>query len=81
MSSPNLNQISNDLLKNCIHGDDRAFDEVVKKTQKDVYSLAFRWSRDRELAFDICQEVYVKFYKFLPKWDFFVYGKKLGYTG
>ena len=59
-----------DLLKRSVDGDDQAFDLLVNHTKGDVYSLAYRWTKDRELAFDICQEAFIKLYKFLPKWDY-----------
>jgi RNA polymerase sigma-70 factor (ECF subfamily) len=44
-------------------GDRAAFDEIVRRTHRDVYSLAVRLTGDEEDANDVVQEVYVRAYK------------------
>ena len=44
-------------------GDRAAFDEIVRRTYRDVYSLAVRLTGDEEDASDVVQEVYVRAYK------------------
>ncbi len=44
-------------------GDRAAFDEIVRRTHRDVYSLAVRLTGDEEDANDVVQEVYVRAYR------------------
>lgn len=44
-------------------GDRAAFDEIVRRTHRDVFSLAVRLTGDEEDANDVTQEVYVRAYK------------------
>ena len=41
-------------------GDERAFEELVKKYEKTVYNLCLRMTGDREEAFDLSQEAFIK---------------------
>jgi RNA polymerase sigma-70 factor (ECF subfamily) len=58
------------LIRRYLDGEDSAFDEIVAHTKHPAFALAYRWTRDREQAFDIVQEAYVKLYKFLSKWNY-----------
>lgn len=60
----------NQLLRKCKEGNDQAFDQLVENTKNDMYAIAFRYTRDQDQAYDMCQEAYFKLYKFLPKWNF-----------
>ena len=51
-------------------GDERAFDELVELTKHRIFAQAYRIIQDRDSAFDIVQEAYVKLLKFLPKWNY-----------
>lgn len=46
-------------------GDIDAFDEIVDKYNRYVYSLAYRFTRNYEDAYDISQEVFIKVFKSL----------------
>lgn len=48
-------------------GDEQAFNELVRRYQGRVHSLACRMVRDPEDAADICQEAFVKAYQSLRK--------------
>ncbi|MSS71602.1 MAG: sigma-70 family RNA polymerase sigma factor [Candidatus Latescibacteria bacterium] len=48
-------------------GDEQAFNELVRRYQGRVHSLACRMVRDPESASDICQDVFVKAYQSLRK--------------
>ncbi len=48
------------LVKQAASGDTYAFGELVKKYEKMVYNLAYQYSGNREDAFDISQEVFIK---------------------
>ena len=48
-------------------GDREAFDEIVKATYTDAYSLALRLTANEEDARDVVQEAYLRAYKGLAK--------------
>ncbi len=48
-------------------GELTAFDEIVRKYQKQVYSIAYGYIGNYEDAYDISQEVFIKVYKSLGK--------------
>ncbi len=64
-----LNDEEKELVQRFRGGDERAFDELVDRTKANIFALAYRWTRDRELAFDLVQETYIKLFKFLPDWN------------
>jgi len=57
------------LVRECLAGDTRAFDALVRKYQKPLYHLALRMVRDRDDAMDIVQGVFVKVYQKLDSYD------------
>ena len=62
-----LEQISeNKLIERFQRGDTEAFNPLVLKYQKKIYSFLYRRVRDRETAKDLCQEVFLKAFKALP---------------
>ena len=48
-------------------GDRDAFSEIVRRYQDRVYSLAFRWMRDRTLAEEVAQDVFLALYRSLGR--------------
>ena len=56
-----------DLITAARGGDRRAFDELVKSTYKDVYTLAVRLCGDADDAADVTQEAYVRAYRGLRR--------------
>lgn len=50
-------------------GDRAAFGEIVRRYQKQIYSLAYRLTNDAEDAQDLAQEAFIKLYKVLDKYD------------
>ena len=48
------------------NGDTEAFNPLVLKYQKKIYSLMYQRVRDQETAKDLCQEVFLKAFKALP---------------
>jgi RNA polymerase sigma-70 factor (ECF subfamily) len=48
-------------------GDRAAFSELVVRHQNEVFTLALRLVRDRELAADVAQEAFVRGWRALPK--------------
>ncbi|MFT5126560.1 MAG: RNA polymerase sigma-70 factor (ECF subfamily) [Rhodothermales bacterium] len=68
--TPDPTRVDDALIRRCMDGDDTAFDRLVELTKSQIYAVAFRYVRDAHLAFDMVQEAYIRFYKFLPQWDF-----------
>lgn len=56
-----------DLVEAARDGDRTAFDEIVRRTYRDVYTLAVRLMDDQEDAGDVVQEVYVRAFKGLRR--------------
>jgi len=56
-----------DLIARAVAGDGDAFAELAEPYEQKVYNLAYRMSRDREDAFDLAQEVFLKVYRALPR--------------
>jgi RNA polymerase sigma-70 factor, ECF subfamily len=48
-------------------GDYHAFEELVRRYRNDVYSLAYHFVRNREEAWDISQEVFIKAHRALNR--------------
>ena len=48
-------------------GDSDAFAELVKATQADVYTLAYRLTGNEEDARDVCQEAYLRAFRALKR--------------
>lgn len=54
-----------DLVKRCLRGDNCAYDTLVKRYQKQVYSLCYRMVGDADDAADVTQDCFVKAYNAL----------------
>jgi len=57
------------LVDECLKGDNRAYEELVRKYQKPIYNLALRMAKAPEDAEDITQTVFVKAYEKLDSYD------------
>ncbi len=55
------------LIQRFKNGEITAFDEIVRKYQKQVYNIAYGYIGNYEDAYDISQEVFIKVYKSLGK--------------
>jgi RNA polymerase sigma-70 factor (ECF subfamily) len=66
VKEPNADAI---LVRQCLAGNTRAFDALVRKYQKPLYHLALRMVRDRDDAMDIVQGVFVKVFQKLDSFD------------
>ena len=58
-----------DLVRLCRRGDERAARELVHRFERPVFSLIFRMVRDRELAEDLSQDVFVRTFNNLDRYD------------
>jgi RNA polymerase sigma-70 factor (ECF subfamily) len=47
-------------------GDRRAFDQLVRRHQNEVYTLALRLTADSEVASDVAQEAFLRAWRALP---------------
>src|ERR1041384_7937861 len=56
-----------DLVDAAIGGDRSAFDELVRATYADAYTLAFRLTGNEEDARDVVQDAYLRAYKGLKR--------------
>lgn len=56
-----------ELIDEAQDGDHRAFEELVRLTYSDTYTLAFRLTGDEEDARDVVQETYLRVHKGLKK--------------
>src|ERR1700678_2878393 len=66
-SGPTIEQQTMDLVR---AGErDRALQLVVPAFKRKVFALAFSFTRDRDEAEDLTQEVFVKVWKALPRFD------------
>jgi RNA polymerase sigma-70 factor (ECF subfamily) len=62
--SPELDE--RELIQRCIAGDASAFEPLVKKYRQRVWRLAFQVLHDREEAWDVAQEAFVRAFHSLP---------------
>ncbi len=51
-------------------GDMEAFRDIYKSSSGLVYSIAYRMTADRDLAYDVAQEVFVKVFRNLKAFEF-----------
>jgi len=47
----------------CQSGDRRAFDDLIERYKDIVYAVAYRFTKDQDLALDLGQEVFIRAYK------------------
>ncbi|MBC7344534.1 MAG: sigma-70 family RNA polymerase sigma factor [Clostridia bacterium] len=50
-------------------GNKAAFGELVTRYQKQIFSLAYRLTNNPEEALDLSQEVFLRLYEVIGKWD------------
>jgi RNA polymerase sigma-70 factor (ECF subfamily) len=58
------------LVKLAQEGSEEAFSELVRMYQSKVFNMALNFTRDRETADDLSQEIFLKAYLALPKFRF-----------
>lgn len=61
--------IDMDLIRKAQHGDASAFEQLVYRYDKQVLSIAARYVNSAEEAKDIYQEVFLRVYRSLPKFE------------
>jgi RNA polymerase sigma-70 factor (ECF subfamily) len=58
-----------ELVQQCLHGNQKAFEAIVDKYQKPVFNVALRILNNFYEAQDITQDVFIKAYNNLPKFN------------
>jgi RNA polymerase sigma-70 factor (ECF subfamily) len=58
---------SDELVLSATHGDHRAFEELVRRTYADTFTLAYRLTGDEEDARDVAQETYLRAHRGLKR--------------
>lgn len=58
-----------ELIDRFLQGDGTAFDELVRKRQREVYNLAYRMTRNAEDARDVSQEAFLQVYRHVSRFD------------
>ena len=69
MHMPNIDRQETELISRAKQGDMQAFEELILQLEKIVYNVAFRMMNHSEDARDLSQEVFLKAYKNLEKFD------------
>jgi RNA polymerase sigma-70 factor (ECF subfamily) len=63
------------LVRRAIEGDERAFEEIVRRYERTIYNVAYRMVKSHDDAMDIAQTVFIKAYKnltsFKPEYKLF----------
>jgi RNA polymerase sigma-70 factor (ECF subfamily) len=57
------------LVRQATGGDLDAFEELIRRLQRRVYGFAYQHVRDSEEAHDLAQEIFVKLYRNLDRYD------------
>src|SRR6267143_5746680 len=57
------------LIRQATGGDLEAFEEVVRRMQRRVYGFAYQHLRDLDEAYDLTQEIFVKLFRNLARYD------------
>ena len=57
------------LVREATGGDLDAFEELIRRLQRRVYGFAYHHLRDADEAHDLAQEIFVKFYRNLARYD------------
>ncbi len=57
------------LIERCLKGDEKAFEELLGKYRRSVFSICLRMVRNRSSAEDIAQEVFIKVFSALDRYD------------
>lgn len=59
----------NELINQCQNGSRDAFCQLVNKYYKDAYSMAYYWLENRDAAFDISQEAFIRVVRNVKNFD------------
>lgn len=59
-----------DLIQNYLQGDERSFEILVKRYLKPIYRFIYQYVSNSQNAEDLTQEVFLKVWRFIKKFDF-----------
>lgn len=62
-----VNQAEAELIQECIAGDHRAWEALIRRYQQRVYNVAFHMTQDAERANDLSQEAFLQVLRSLPR--------------
>lgn len=57
------------LVRRCLRGDARAWEEIVRTHTRRIYNLCYRFTANREEAQDLTQEVFLRVYRTLKSYN------------
>jgi RNA polymerase sigma-70 factor (ECF subfamily) len=57
------------LVERCLRGDERAYRELISRYRRQVYTVALRMMRSAEDAEDVTQEVFIRMFRALDRYD------------
>jgi RNA polymerase sigma-70 factor (ECF subfamily) len=57
------------LVRRCLRGEPEAIGQLVERFQGEIYGLCFRLLRHRHDAEDVTQEVFLRIFRSLRRWD------------
>jgi len=58
------------LIQNCQNGDKTAFEQLFHRYKEQVYNVAYRMTNNREDALDLTQEIFLRAYHKINKFNF-----------
>lgn len=61
--------LDEELVKKCLSGEEAAFEVLVKRYEKQIFSLAYRLCGDYDEAGDLAQEAFLHIYRVLNKFS------------
>lgn len=65
----NIRDANDELLARALQeGEERAFDELLRRHQGQVFAVAFRMTFNREDALDVTQDAFIKAYRKIGSW-------------
>ena len=64
-----MNESDKEIVDKCLEGNGHLYEILVTRYQKKIYNIAYRFTGSKEDALDITQEVFIKAYNSLRKYD------------